>query len=211
MKDKMNQRTRSQKSLTCAVVLVMAIVAIVGCESFQPNIDNPDHESEQTDSDPLEELEIRSERRAKARAKRQAKEREEQARQYKEWERQAVKTMDYQTRKEASPNVEAKYTHDGKSLESVKTLFNQYETDGGHPLFVSIFEGTGPMPIGLFSERLYCDKEYLKAGTYQYVGPEVFDSADKTRQIVIRMFADSTITNGINAVGTRASTRDDEP
>lgn len=198
-------------SLSCAVALMMAIVAIVGCESFQPNIDNSKHESKPTDSDPLEEFEIRSERRAKAREKRQAKEREEQARQYKEWERQAVKTMDYQTRKEASPDVEAEYTHDGKSLESVKTLFNQYETNDGHLLFVTIFEGTGPMPIGLFSERLYCDKEYLKAGTYQYVGPEVFDSADKKRQTVIRMFADSTVTNGINAVGTGASTGNGEP
>lgn len=194
-------------SLSCAVALVMILVAIVGCESFQPNINSPEHESEQTDSDPLEELEIRAERRAKAREKRQAKEREEEARQYKEWERQAVKTMDYQTRKEASPDVEVEYTHDGKSLESVKTLFNQYETDDGHPLFVSIFEGTGPMPIGLFSERLYCDKEYLKAGTYQYVGPEVFGSADKTRQIVIRMFADSMVTNGINAVDIEKSSK----
>ena len=198
----MNQRMISQMSLPCVAAMVTVLVAIGGCESFQPNIDRPEHESEQTDPDPLEEIEIRSERRAKARAKRQAREREEQAIQHKERERQAVKTMDYQTRKEADPCVKVKYTHDGKSLESVKTLFNQYETDNGRPLFVSIFEGTGPMPIGLFSERLYCDKEYLKAGSYQYVGPEVFGSADKTRQIVIRMFADSTITNGINAVDT---------
>lgn len=163
------------------------------------------------DYDPLEAYEIRSERRAKAREKRQAMERENQARQYKEWEKRAVKTMDYQTRKEASPDVEAEYTHDGKSLEAVKTLFKQYETDDGRPLFVTLFEGTGPMPIGLLSERLYCDKEYLKVGTYQYVGPEVFNSADKTRQIVIRMFADSTITNGINAVGPGASIGNDEP
>lgn len=194
-------------SLSCAVALVMSIVAIVGCESFQPNIDSLEHESEQADSDPLEEIEIRSERRAKARAKRQAREREEQARLYKEWERQAVKTMDYQTRKEANPDVKAEYTHDGKSLESVKTLFNQYETDDGHPLYITIFEGTGPMPIGLFSERLYCDNEYLKAGTYRYVGPEVFNSTDKTRQIVMRMFTDSTITNGINAVDTETSSK----
>lgn len=182
----MNQKPIVQTSLSCAVALVTSI--IVGCAVLDP--------------DPLEEYEIRSERRAKAREKRQAKEREEQARQYKEWERQAVKTMDYQTRKEASPDMEAKYTHDGKSLEAVKTLFKQYETDDGHPLFVTLFEGTGPMPIGLFSERLYCDKEHLKADPYQYVGPEVFNSVDETRRIVIRMFADSTVTNGINAVDT---------
>ena len=157
------------------------------------------------DYDPLEAYEIRSEHRAKAREKRQAREREEQARQYEEWEKQAVKTMDYQTRKEASPDVEAEYTHDGKSLEAVKTFFNQYETDNGSPLFVTLLEGTGPMPIGLLSERLYCDKEYLKVGTYQYVGPEIFSSADKTRPIVIRMFADSTITNGINVIDTEKS------
>ena len=63
------------------------------------------------------------------------------------------------------------------------------------------------MPIGLFSERLYCDNEYLKAGTYRYVGPEVFNSTDKTRQIVMRMFTDSTITNGINAVDTETSSK----
>ena len=184
-----------QTSLSCAITLVATLV--VGCTLIDP--------------DPLEEYEIRAERRAKAREKRQAKEREEEARQYKEWERQAVKTMDYQTRKEATPNAETEYAHDGKSIEAVKTLFNQYETDNGSPLFVTIFEGTGPMPIGLFSERLYCDKEYLKIGRYQYVGPEVFTSADKTRQVVIRMFVDSTVTNGINAVGTGATAVNDEP